>query len=84
MAQSAHRRSKNQYPFTMAEAPQEVYTPKPALQVGSKTALTGAGVGLVYSALQNALSTHNHGAMGVLTRTGGTIGFFGMSMLRWP
>lgn len=68
----------------MAEAPQEVYTPKPALQLASKTALTGAGVGLVFSALQNALGTHTHGAMGVLTRTGGTIGFFGMSAIRWP
>ena len=31
------------------------------------------------SAVQNALSSHNHGAFGVFTRTGGTIGFFGAS-----
>ncbi|KAH8120203.1 hypothetical protein DFH11DRAFT_1722044 [Phellopilus nigrolimitatus] len=28
------------------------------------------------NAVQNALGTHNKGAMGVFTRTGGTIGFF--------
>jgi len=29
------------------------------------------------SAVQNALGSHNYGAAGILTRTGGTIGFFG-------
>jgi hypothetical protein len=33
------------------------------------------------SAVQNALSSHNRGAFGVFTRTGGTIGFFGTSSL---
>jgi hypothetical protein len=32
--------------------------------------LTGAGVGLFISAIQNSLQTHNKGAMGVFTRTG--------------
>ncbi|KAJ1311664.1 hypothetical protein OPQ81_010139 [Rhizoctonia solani] len=34
------------------------------------------GVGTLVSAVQNALDHHNRGAAGILTRTGGTIGFF--------
>lgn len=41
------------------------------------TGLQSAGVGVLVSAVQNALGTHNAGAMGILTRTGSTIGFFG-------
>lgn len=33
-------------------------------------------MGLLVSAVQNALERHNRGAMGVFTRTGGTIAFF--------
>ena len=36
------------------------------------------------SAVQNALSSHNYGAAGFLTRTGGTIGFFGTLLLSLP
>ena len=39
--------------------------------------LQAAGVGALVSAVQNALGTHSSGAAGFLTRTGGTIGFFG-------
>lgn len=35
--------------------------------------LAGAGVGLLASAVQNSLQKHKAGAMGIFTRTGGTI-----------
>lgn len=44
-----------------------------ALQYGG----IAAGVGLFASSFQNSFDTHSHGAKGVFTRTGGTIGFFG-------
>ena len=53
------------------------YQPKPTLKYASQVALQAGSVGLVVSTVQNALGNHSHGAMGVLTRTGGTIGFFG-------
>lgn len=52
------------------------YEDKPAMDITVKTALQGAGVGLLVSAVQNSLDKHNKGAMGVFTRTGGTIGLF--------
>ncbi|KZO98384.1 hypothetical protein CALVIDRAFT_535469 [Calocera viscosa TUFC12733] len=52
------------------------YEQKPALQNAAFVGLQSAGVGLVVSSVQNALETHGKGAAGVLTRTGGTIGFF--------
>ncbi|KAG8928749.1 hypothetical protein FRC03_005553 [Tulasnella sp. 419] len=52
------------------------YVPKPALTNAATVGLQSGAVGLVISAVQNALSTHNAGAAGVLTRTGGTIGIF--------
>ena len=53
------------------------YEPKPTLQYASAVGIQSAGVGALVSAVQNALSSHSSGAMGFLTRTGGTIGFFG-------
>ncbi|KAF9015104.1 hypothetical protein BDQ17DRAFT_1395459 [Cyathus striatus] len=52
------------------------YEHKPAFKYASTVGLQAGIVGLFVSTLQNALGTHNHGAMGVFTRTGGTIGFF--------
>ncbi|KZT55961.1 hypothetical protein CALCODRAFT_337028 [Calocera cornea HHB12733] len=52
------------------------YEQKPALQRAAFVGLQSAGVGLVFSSVQNALETHGKGAAGVLTRTGSTIGFF--------
>ena len=46
---------------------------KYAMTVGAQSAV----VGTVVAAVQNALGTHNRGAIGLLTRYGGTIGFFG-------
>ena len=53
------------------------YEPKPTVQYTSYVALQAGTFGIVVSALQNALGQHNKGAMGIFTRTGGTIGFFG-------
>ncbi|KZW01946.1 hypothetical protein EXIGLDRAFT_736694 [Exidia glandulosa HHB12029] len=53
-----------------------MYEPKPVV---FNTAFAGANLGaagILASAVSNALQTHNRGAWGVLTRTGGTIAFF--------
>ncbi|KAF9040559.1 hypothetical protein BJ165DRAFT_1490782 [Panaeolus papilionaceus] len=64
----------------MSESEEQVqikdYSPQPAVHYASQIALQGAAVGLVVSTIQNALGKHSHGALGVFTRTGGTIGFF--------
>lgn len=57
--------------------PAASYEHKPSLELAGAAALKGAGAGLLVSAVQNALGTHSRGAMGVLTRTGGTVGLFG-------
>lgn len=41
--------------------------------------LQGAGVGFLVASIQTAFDKHSRGAMGVLTRSGGTIAFFGAS-----
>jgi hypothetical protein len=60
-------------------SPTETFRPKVTLRYASAVGIQAAGVGAVVSAVQNALGSHNYGAAGVLTRTGGTIGFFGAS-----
>jgi len=55
----------------------ETFQPRATLRYTSAVGIQAACVGAVVSAVQNALSSHNHGAFGVFTRTGGTIGFFG-------
>ena len=57
------------------------YEPKPTLKQTFRVTLQAGTVGLVLSTVQNALGKHAHGAMGVVTRTGGTIGFFGNTIL---
>lgn len=52
------------------------YEQKSSLQNAAFVGLQSAGVGVLVSAVQNALDSHNRGAAGILTRTGGTIGFF--------
>lgn len=59
--------------------PTETFQPRATLRYTSAVGIQAAGVGALVSAVQNALSSHNYGAAGVLTRTGGTIGFFGTS-----
>ncbi|KAF8078682.1 hypothetical protein FPV67DRAFT_1557933 [Lyophyllum atratum] len=52
------------------------YSPKPSLKYASIVGLQGVGIGAFISAIQNALGNHPKGAMGFVTRSGGTIGFF--------
>jgi hypothetical protein len=63
----------------MSDGSESSYEPKPTLQQTFRVTLQAGAVGLVLSTVQNALGKHAHGAMGVVTRTGGTIGFFGIN-----
>ncbi|KAK0564375.1 hypothetical protein OC861_004315 [Tilletia horrida] len=51
----------------------EAYEGKDAFGAGVSGALQAGAAGLLVSSVQNALQTHNAGAMGVFTRTGSTI-----------
>lgn len=53
------------------------YEPKATFKYAMVTGGQSAIVGVIAATVQNALGTHNRGAMGVFTRYGGTIGFFG-------
>ncbi|KAF8898805.1 hypothetical protein BD779DRAFT_1431821 [Infundibulicybe gibba] len=53
-----------------------VFNPKPSLKYASTIGLQAGAVGAFVSTIQNALGKHSNGAMGFVTRTGGTIGFF--------
>jgi len=55
----------------------ETFEPRPTVKYASAVGLQAALVGTLVSTVQNALGSHNQGAMGVFTRSGGTIGFFG-------
>ena len=57
------------------------YEHKPSLELAGFAAAKGAGAGLLVSSVQNALDSHSRGAMGVLTRSGSTIGLFGAPYL---
>lgn len=59
------------------DTPTNLYEPKSTLKYASTVGLQSAVVGTFVSTIQNALNSHSRGAMGFLTRTGGTIGFFG-------
>lgn len=50
---------------------------KPTVQYAATVGLQAGLVGAFVSAVQNALGTHSKGASGFLSRSGGTIGFFG-------
>jgi len=56
------------------------YEPKDALEITSENALIVGGFGAVISAIQNTLARQNLGAMGFLTRFGGTTATFSMSV----
>lgn len=63
----------------VSESLSDFYEPRPTIKYVSIVGLQAGVVGAVVSTIQNSLGTHNYGAAGVLTRTGGTIGFFGAS-----
>ncbi|CAG8493441.1 4495_t:CDS:2 [Ambispora gerdemannii] len=52
------------------------YEEKDAVLETLKTGFIFTTIGLFFSAVQNTLDTHNHGALGVFTRTGSTITSF--------
>jgi hypothetical protein len=54
------------------------FEPKPTLQYAATVGMQAALVGAFVSSVQNALGSHSKGAAGFLSRTGGTIGFFGV------
>lgn len=56
-----------------------VFEERPSVKNAALVGLQGGGVGVLVASVQNALDHHNRGAMGVLTRSGGTIGFFGQA-----
>lgn len=57
---------------------EEVFEARSVVASAAEMGLYSGGVGLFVSTIQNALSSHNRGAMGVFTRSGGTIGFFAL------
>jgi hypothetical protein len=69
--------TNTQSPTTMSDSDRTAYDHKPSLKYASLVGLQAGAVGAFVSTIQNALSTHSHGAMGFVTRTGATIGFFG-------
>ena len=52
------------------------FLPREPLAATFRVGMQSAGVGLLASALQNSLQRHDKGAMGIFTRTGGTIALF--------
>ena len=60
-----------------AITPTRPYLPKDSVTLGLDAAGRSATVGLVVAAVQNTLGKHNHGAMGIVTRSGGVIAMFG-------
>ena len=61
-----------------AAHPAEQHHPQDAIGAATKALLMTGGAGLFISAIQNSLQRENVGALGVFTRTGGTIATFGM------
>jgi hypothetical protein len=54
---------------------------KDTIADAGKAAAVAGGIGLIMSAMQNTVQKHTIGAKGVLTRTGGTVAFFGKTFL---
>ena len=59
----------------------EQYQPKDTLKETFDATVLGTAVGFGASAVQNVLTKRNVGAMGVFSRTGGTIATFGIDQL---
>lgn len=77
---TSHSPSPLTTPAAMAELDQHAdeYHPKDALGNAIKATLVTGGAGAFISTIQNTLTKQNVGAWGVFTRSGGTIGVFGM------
>ncbi|KAI9703980.1 MAG: hypothetical protein M1820_005762 [Bogoriella megaspora] len=61
---------------TKSQPDEVMYHPVEAVSATIKTTAATATAGTFVSAIQNTLSKHNVGAMGVFTRSGGTIAVF--------
>ena len=57
--------------------PPKTYQPTDLILETARTASVTGGAGLLVAAVQSTLTRKNIGAMGVFTRYGGTVGFFG-------
>jgi hypothetical protein len=64
----------------MSSEEERQYEPKDALAEMTSDALVVGGFGAILSAVQNTLARQNLGAMGFLTRFGGTAATFSMSI----
>ncbi|KAI1321588.1 hypothetical protein EDD11_003068 [Mortierella claussenii] len=60
----------------MSASEEVAYHAKAPIQEGLKAGAIGAGAGLFVAAAQNTMGTHSHGALGIFTRSGATIGAF--------
>ena len=69
--------STTNLPDQLADSPS--FETRPTLQYAATVGMQAALVGAFVSSVQNALGSHSKGATGFLSRTGGTIGFFGRS-----
>ncbi|KAI9636380.1 uncharacterized protein MKK02DRAFT_45088 [Dioszegia hungarica] len=69
-------RSSSSKSFFAPSPLEHTFHPHSPLSLAARVTMQSAGVGLLVSAVQNALERHDKGAMGIVTRTGGTIGFF--------
>lgn len=63
-------------PAMTASEPSEMFHVRQPVNEAFNTGIASAGVGLLASAVQNSLQKHKAGAMGIFTRTGGTIALF--------
>ncbi len=69
-------------PTTGPSADTPSFESRPTLQYAATVGMQAALVGAFVSSVQNALGSHSKGAAGFLSRTGGTIGFFGAFFLQ--
>jgi len=67
--------------MTSQEPAEAVYRPKDAIGATVRAAMITTGAGAFVSTIQNTLTKQNVGAMGIFTRTGGTIAVFGMRVI---
>ncbi|KAK1921581.1 hypothetical protein DB88DRAFT_474745 [Papiliotrema laurentii] len=62
--------------FVASPAEPHMFHPHDTGSIVMRTTMLGAGAGFAVSCFQNALQKHDKGAMGVFTRTGGSIAYF--------
>jgi FtsH-binding integral membrane protein len=62
----------------LVEQDEEVYEPQDAIAKFTQSAVIVGSAGLLLSAVQNTVAKQNLGAMGIVTKFGGTTAMFGM------